>query len=71
MAIAEPKFLAVVMEQVYQPKPQRLPARALGRGQCRFIGYVHSASNRETCALLGDRLISVSPIAKRASAGKG
>ena len=34
VAVAEPEFLAVVMEEFHQPQAQRLPARQSGLGQC-------------------------------------
>jgi len=37
VAVAEPEFLAVVVEQLDQPEPQRLPAAALRLGQRRVL----------------------------------
>ena len=77
MAVAKPELLAVVMEELDQPQPQRLPAR---KCRCRQHGsgrrrgqnldrLVHLGSNRVSAG--AGRRISASPSAKRASAGSG
>ena len=43
VAVAEPEFLAVVMEQFHQSEPQRLPALPGRDWQCRSLGQLRES----------------------------
>lgn len=69
-AVAEPEFFAVIVEKLDQPQSQRLPTGEGRDGQCRGSRIGHSNKLDWVAERIGARM-SVSPSAKRASAGSG